>query len=139
MELVSGTVSAKQMLEEIDFMTGLLRRHGAQAVVIEHGWGSELLPERLWQPHQVTIDTVPEFVRDSMNSGVFTPGKADLIMRSAQPAAAIRFCHESDVHVQIDVPDLITEIMQHWQTLQYDGYHRESDQDTWVRVGDAVS
>jgi hypothetical protein len=135
MELVSGTVSAKQMLEEVDFITGLLRHHGARAVVIEHGWGSELPPERLWHQHQVTIDTVPEFVRDSMNSGVFTPGKADLIMRSAQPAAAIKFCHESDIHAQTDVPDLIAEIMQHWQALQYDGYLRESDQDTWVRVG----
>jgi hypothetical protein len=113
-EIVTVELSREQILHEIDLLGKLLESRNVQRILVEYGWGSNLDPSSLWQPHDLPIQELPNFVATAERTGIYKAGSADLIVRDAKNEFTLLLCHESDIHLTTANADLRDTITRNW-------------------------
>ncbi len=117
--ITTALISREQIVEEVPEIVELLRAHGIEDVIVEHGWGSGLEIDELWHPIPVKARDLPAFVERATKEGVFLPGSADLTIRNLSRSVQFTLCHESDIHLVTDDNSLIDQTSRHWSEKGY--------------------
>ena len=73
------------------------------------------------------------FARVSIERGHFKPAEIDLLVPVQDGTTVLRFCHESDIHLDSSNVMLIEEMMQRWKNLGFEGFQKIEGQ--WVAFG----
>ena len=115
-EVISSTITKEQILQQLGEIHNILKFSGHENVVIEYGWGCNLGYEELWIPIPIKIDMLMEEISKSKAEGVFVPGSCDLFLRDLVGSFEIKFCHESDIHLSTNNPNLLELISKEWKS-----------------------
>jgi hypothetical protein len=118
LEIVTETLSRDQMLREIDLSRETLGSSQVDRVIVEYGWGANLDPSLLWQPQDIALNELSEFVAAAEAAGIYRIGAADLIVRDTDDTFMLLFCHESDVHLHTTSATLSDEVMKKWRSRE---------------------
>ena len=113
-EIVTMELYSEQILHEIDLARETLASEHLISVIVEYGWGSNLDSSSLWQPHEVALNELSDFVAAAERAGIYRVGGADLIVRDAENKCMLLFCHESDVHLKTTSVTLADKVMGDW-------------------------
>lgn len=133
MEVVSGNLDEVQMVDEVPEIMKLLSSNGLDDLVVEYGWGSRVDPDKMWTGIDVKTTDLSNFVQRSINEGMYSPGKADLIIADKGRSAQFRLCHESDIHLESDNQLLLDQIGKHWVAKGYGGFKRATN-GAWLPI-----
>jgi hypothetical protein len=117
MTFVTSPLTRTQLLDEIPQIVGWLQSNGIDDLVIEYGSGCKLEPE-----------LVP-FIQSSIESGIYEPGEADLVVHDRDRNFECLFCHESDIHLATDDESILTQAAQRWLDKGYGGFKLAASED----------
>ena len=130
MEIVSGPLTQGQILHEVVEIVNSLRSHNVEHVVVTHGWGSNLDTDQLWKEITLNVDDLRAFIQNSIEKGVFSPGRADLFIRDEARTLKFTLCHESDIHLVTDDRGVIDQTVRRWAEKRYGG-HKSNPEGGW--------
>jgi hypothetical protein len=129
MTCVTGPLTPAQLLDEVPEIVKLLQTIGIKYLVVEFGSGCKLEPNQLWQEIDVGLIDLVAFVQDSIEKGIFSPGRADLVLQDRDGSFECVFCHESDIHLMSDDSAIITGATTRWMDKGYGGFKMAANTD----------
>ena len=121
MEIVTGLLSREQLQEELAEIVEFFRNHAARASYM-YGWGCNIDIDRQWQVYPIAIEAMAETVEESLRSGIFTWGGADLFFYDGEERFSFLFCHEGDVHFVSEEESLVAQVRLAWEARGYKVY-----------------
>lgn len=122
MELRTGMLTLSQLRDGVSGIINFLRGKGKQDLLVFYGWGCDLDINELYQDIPLLLPELSDFITRSEHGGIFTLGKADLYVESADRAVQFVLCHESDVHVTSEDAAIIGEVGAAWAAKGYPYY-----------------
>lgn len=129
MNCVSGPLTPAQVLDELPEIVKLLRLSGIEELLVEFGSGCKLEAQRLWQDMEVRLNDLVAFVQRSIEEGIYSPGRADLIVQDRDRNFECLFCHESDIHVVTEDMSMIEQVNKRWMEKGYKGFKLAANED----------
>ncbi len=133
--VTSGILTADQVRAELEAAPDILRRYGIEQVVACFGIGSKANIDELWKPHEIHISELLEFAQTGIDRGLFCPAESDLFVTVPDNSTELKFCHESDIHLDSTNDALIGEFAQRWKAQGFSGFHKVGKR--WVPFGAA--
>lgn len=115
MEHTSGILTVDQVKAELAAFPDILLRHGVEQLIAFFGIGSSATIDEMWKPHELETSQLLEFVQRSVARDLFDPGESDLFLETKDQKTKLRFCHESDIHLESADASLIQEVTERWK------------------------
>ncbi len=104
--LISKIVPAAEILRALEELPDFLAARGYTECSVMHGWGSAQPVDALWKQTGIVVQALLEFVAAARERRDFVAGESDLYVDVVEPAAQFLFCHESDIHLKCEDPEL---------------------------------
>lgn len=134
MKCVSGPLTPAQVLEELPEIVNLLRLGGIEELLVEFGSGCKLEAQRLWQDTVVGLADLAAFIQRSIEEGIYSPGRADLILQDRDRSFECLFCHESDIHLETEDVSMIEKVNKRWMDKGYKGFKMAAAGEDWEPI-----
>jgi hypothetical protein len=129
MTCVTGPLTPTQLLEEVPEIVKLLQSSGIKDMVVEFGSGCKLEAHQLWQDIEIRLLDLVAFIQNSIEKGIYSPGKADLVLQDRGRSFECLFCHESDIHLMTDDDGILTQATRRWMDKGYGGFKLAASED----------
>ena len=114
MEFRTQVLTATQWEQEIDGLVRFLQDKGKHELIVSYGWGCDLDMNDLYQEIPLPLSGLREWITQATVSGIFTLGEGTLHIRSQDNEAKFEICHEMDIHLTTNNPELAQEIGAEW-------------------------
>lgn len=114
MELCTQVLTATQWEQEIDNLVHTLQVKGKRELIVSYGWGCDLDMDDLYQELLLPLSGLREWIIQAAVSGIFTLGEGTLHIRSQDKEIEVELCHEADIHLMTDNPELAQEVVAGW-------------------------
>jgi hypothetical protein len=129
MELVSGTLTPEQMLDQIPEISEIFSSLAVETLFVEFGWGSN----EQWTTTQIHTKELCTFVKESMSRSAFIPGASDLFIRDGGQTGQFKLCHESDIHLVTENQALGDRVATLWNKEGLGG-HKSAGVGVWSPI-----
>jgi len=128
-QIGSGHLTADQIHAELEAMPTILLHHGIEHVVAFFGIGTDVDDEEeLLGLRPLAVADLLDFTRTSIERGLFIPAKSDMVFQLEDESTVLKFCHESDIHLDSDNRKLIDEMIARWKRQGIPGYEKVGDE-----------
>jgi hypothetical protein len=118
-EICTNPIDRVQMNEELAFFAQYFRRLGHQhcEALFGFAWGNDYYPDSAWTARSITLEGLVDEVRRVEAAGFGQLGADDLFVTVPPLELKFRFCNDSDIHIEFDQPDDVTELFyQRWKS-----------------------
>ncbi len=96
---------------------------GDHKIIAMYGWAAKLHPDLYWKPMDSDTRWLKYLIEDSIDQRIVIPGESDFIFEIPEKRLEVKFCHESDIHLNGVDDDLLQHFMSktpflqmHWHT-----------------------
>lgn len=112
-EIACGPISESAVLDEIPFVWSLFIESGSAVVSVEYGWACNADMDSLWQPKEIAISELPDWINRSISEGVYKPGRSDIFIED-RGRLKVQLCHEADIHIETQMAAIIRKCASRW-------------------------
>ena len=130
MKITSGILTPEQMWKELGALQSDLKTMGFIQIEVYWGWACNLPMDSLWKSEAIAVEHLVAHARHGESSSIFEMGSSDLYVYGANDSFTCQFCHDSDIHLEGNFEDMISEVRDRWIKLQFPGSTYTIDQ--WV-------
>jgi hypothetical protein len=132
LELTTPPLTQKNFLEAIPAMLDIAIQSNAPKFWVMYGWASNLSNEELWQETEVSPAQLLPFIQSSIEKGIFRPSSSDLHIRNENETLNLMFCHEEDIHLTAESPEIRDQFKAYWSERGVKIYHQYTGR-KWLR------
>ena len=129
MEIVTELpLSAAQVASELPQIVQWLREKQVIDLDLMYGVGCNAETDRLWTAMPVELGALEDFIRRSVQDGIFAFANSDLYISSRgkhtddNDVVSFKLCHEADIHLVTDDRALLEKVKAHWLTRRWTVY-----------------
>jgi hypothetical protein len=120
----SEYLSKEQMRSALLSLAGAFRDLlGEHEIVAMYGWATKIHDDLHWQPMKDDTRWLQHLIEESIDQRIVIPGESDFLFEVPEKRLELKFCHESDIHLDGSDDELLHQFMNtepfsrmHWYT-----------------------